>query len=43
MMPAPEYLFLAGGIGITPIVPMLGAAVELGASATLVYAGRRLS
>ncbi|WP_410675767.1 PDR/VanB family oxidoreductase [Amycolatopsis sp. cmx-4-68] len=37
---APEYLFLAGGIGITPIVPMLRAAVASGAAATLVYAGR---
>ncbi|MFJ1768279.1 PDR/VanB family oxidoreductase [Amycolatopsis sp. NPDC088138] len=41
--PAPEYLFLAGGIGITPIVPMLRAAVASGAAATLVYAGRSLS
>jgi ferredoxin-NADP reductase len=40
LVPAPEYLFLAGGIGITPIVPMLAAAVEAGASATLVYVGR---
>ncbi|MDT7800892.1 MAG: hypothetical protein QOI78_4325 [Actinomycetota bacterium] len=41
--PAPEYLFLAGGIGITPIVPMLRAAVASGATATLVYAGRSLT
>ncbi|WP_326951130.1 PDR/VanB family oxidoreductase [Amycolatopsis sp. NBC_01307] len=41
--PAPEYLFLAGGIGITPMVPMLQAAVASGASATLVYAGRSLA
>ncbi|MER7010696.1 PDR/VanB family oxidoreductase [Saccharopolyspora sp. NPDC000359] len=40
LLPAPDYLFLAGGIGITPIVPMLTAAVEAGASATLVYVGR---
>jgi ferredoxin-NADP reductase len=40
LLPAPEYLFVAGGIGITPIVPMLTAAVEAGASATLVYIGR---
>ncbi|MFI0469712.1 PDR/VanB family oxidoreductase [Saccharopolyspora sp. 5N102] len=40
---APEYLFLAGGIGITPIVPMLTAAVEAGASATLVYVGRTVA
>ncbi|MGP4005792.1 PDR/VanB family oxidoreductase [Streptomyces sp. 4N124] len=43
LLPAPEYLFLAGGIGITPIVPMLTAAVEAGASATLVYVGRSLA
>ena len=41
--PAPEYLFLAGGIGITPLVPMLRAAVEAGAAATLVYVGRSLT
>ncbi|MEV0704699.1 hypothetical protein AB0I53_43210 [Saccharopolyspora sp. NPDC050389] len=41
--PAPEYLFLAGGIGITPIVPMLGAAVGAGAAATLLYAGRSVT
>lgn len=37
LLPAPEYLFIAGGIGITPILPMLAAA---GASARLVYVGR---
>lgn len=40
LRPASEYLFLAGGIGITPLVPMLRAAVASGAAATLVYAGR---
>jgi ferredoxin-NADP reductase len=43
LRPAPEYLFLAGGIGITPIVPMLAAAVVAGASATLVYVGRSVA
>ncbi|HEX6355492.1 PDR/VanB family oxidoreductase [Actinophytocola sp.] len=43
LLPAPEYLFLAGGIGITPIVPMLTAAVEAGASVTLVYVGRSVA
>lgn len=43
LVPAPEYLFLAGGIGITPIVPMLRAAVAAGAAASLVYAGRSAS
>jgi ferredoxin-NADP reductase len=43
LVPAPEYLFLAGGIGITPIVPMLRAAVASGTPATLVYAGRSVA
>ncbi|ONI81553.1 phthalate 4,5-dioxygenase [Actinosynnema sp. ALI-1.44] len=42
LLPAPEYLFVAGGIGITPMVSMLAAAVESGAVATLVYVGRSL-
>ncbi|MDQ7803677.1 PDR/VanB family oxidoreductase [Amycolatopsis sp. A133] len=42
LRPAPEYLFLAGGIGITPIMPMVRAAVESGAAVTLVYTGRSL-
>jgi ferredoxin-NADP reductase len=41
--PAPEYLFLAGGIGITPVRPMLAAAVASGAAARLVYVGRSLA
>ncbi|MEV6832204.1 PDR/VanB family oxidoreductase [Amycolatopsis sp. NPDC051102] len=40
LVPAPEYLFVAGGIGITPIMPMLRSAVAAGAAATLAYAGR---
>ncbi|WP_410603607.1 PDR/VanB family oxidoreductase [Amycolatopsis sp. lyj-90] len=40
LLPAPEYLFVAGGIGVTPLMPMLAAAVEAGAAATLVYVGR---
>ncbi|OON80093.1 PDR/VanB family oxidoreductase [Streptomyces tsukubensis] len=40
LLPAPEYLFLAGGIGITPILPMLRAAVEAEIPASLVYLGR---
>ncbi|WP_409491184.1 PDR/VanB family oxidoreductase [Amycolatopsis sp. cmx-11-12] len=43
LLPAPEYLFVAGGIGITPLKPMLAAAVEAGASATLVYVGRSMA
>ena len=40
LLPAAEYLFVAGGIGITPIVPMLRSAVASGAAVTLAYAGR---
>ncbi|GAA2358539.1 PDR/VanB family oxidoreductase [Saccharopolyspora halophila] len=39
---APEYLFLAGGIGITPLRPMLREAVDRGVPATLVHVGRSL-
>ncbi|MGW2324861.1 PDR/VanB family oxidoreductase [Streptomyces sp. NPDC001700] len=40
LVPAPEYLFLAGGIGITPILPMLRAAAATGVPASLVYVGQ---
>jgi ferredoxin-NADP reductase len=39
--PAPSYLFVAGGIGITPILPMLAAADRAGAAWRLLYGGRR--
>ncbi|MDL4771693.1 MULTISPECIES: PDR/VanB family oxidoreductase [Thermomonosporaceae] len=35
-----RYLFIAGGIGITPILPMVQAADRLGADWRLVYTGR---
>ncbi|MEL4503495.1 PDR/VanB family oxidoreductase [Luteococcus sp. H138] len=38
-----KYLFIAGGIGITPIIPMIERAEELGREWTLVYAGRSRS
>ncbi|MEU2396106.1 PDR/VanB family oxidoreductase [Streptomyces sp. NPDC007369] len=38
--PAPSYVFVAGGIGITPILPMLRAATAAGADWTLLYGGR---
>lgn len=38
LLPAPGYLFIAGGIGITPVIPMI-AAVD-GAPWKLVYGGR---
>jgi ferredoxin-NADP reductase len=41
LAPAPAYLFVAGGIGITPILPMLAAAEAAGAQWRLLYGGRR--
>ncbi|TQM04321.1 PDR/VanB family oxidoreductase [Pseudonocardia kunmingensis] len=40
LVPAPRYLFLAGGVGITPIAAMLAAATAAGADWRLVYGGR---
>ena len=40
LVTAPRYLFLAGGIGITPILPMVAAAEAAGADWRLVYGGR---
>ncbi|WP_432084115.1 PDR/VanB family oxidoreductase [Streptomyces sp. WAC 04229] len=37
---ARRYRFVAGGIGITPILPMLAAAEEAGAEWSLLYGGR---
>lgn len=36
---APEYLFVAGGIGITPLLPMVREAARRGARWRLVYLG----
>ncbi|WP_228032102.1 PDR/VanB family oxidoreductase [Mycolicibacterium sp. P9-22] len=38
--PSKKYIFVAGGIGITPILPMLTAAENAGADWTLLYGGR---
>lgn len=38
---AADYLFVAGGIGITPIVAMIRRAVQVGATWTLLFGGRR--
>lgn len=38
--PASEYLFIAGGIGITPILPMISELERNGRPWTLGYAGR---
>ncbi|PTT61333.1 PDR/VanB family oxidoreductase [Arthrobacter sp. HMWF013] len=40
LVPSEQYLFIAGGIGITPIVPMLQQADMLGAEWNLLYLGR---
>ncbi|MEU3978987.1 PDR/VanB family oxidoreductase [Streptomyces sp. NPDC026672] len=40
LRPAPRYRFVAGGIGITPILPMVAAAEAAGAEWTLLYGGR---
>lgn len=41
LVPARRYLFIAGGIGITPLLPMIHQADLLGAEWDLVYGGRR--
>nr|WP_271213018.1 PDR/VanB family oxidoreductase [Rhodococcus wratislaviensis]GLK39935.1 ferredoxin [Rhodococcus wratislaviensis] len=38
--PSADYVFVAGGIGITPILPMIAAAEAAGATWTLHYGGR---
>lgn len=40
LAPAPRYRFLAAGVGITPLMPMMEAAERAGAEWTLVYMGR---
>ncbi|MGW0733216.1 PDR/VanB family oxidoreductase [Streptomyces sp. NPDC002851] len=40
LAPSHAYVFVAGGIGITPILPMLRAAEESGAEWRLLYGGR---
>jgi ferredoxin-NADP reductase len=39
---SPGYLFIAGGIGVTPLLPMLGVASARGATWRLVYGGRSI-
>ncbi|RSS36812.1 PDR/VanB family oxidoreductase [Streptomyces sp. WAC08241] len=40
LVDAPAYVFVAGGIGITPVLPMLRAAEAAGADWHLLYCGR---
>ncbi|MET9673656.1 PDR/VanB family oxidoreductase [Streptomyces sp. NPDC006482] len=40
LVEAPSYVFVAGGIGITPVLPMVRAAEAAGADWRLVYCGR---
>jgi ferredoxin-NADP reductase len=40
MVESPHYVFIAGGIGITPILPMMAAADAAGAEWELHYGGR---
>jgi ferredoxin-NADP reductase len=42
LVDAPVYRFIAGGIGITPILPMIRTAAAAGADWRLLYGGRRL-
>lgn len=43
LTPAPSYLFLAGGIGVTPILAMVREAAGRGTPFTVVYGGRTRS
>ncbi|WP_267245541.1 PDR/VanB family oxidoreductase [Streptomyces sp. PR69] len=40
LVPAPAYLFIAGGIGITPVLPMLRTLNARGVDWRLLYGGR---
>jgi ferredoxin-NADP reductase len=40
LVASPRYLFIAGGIGVTPILPMIAEAEATGADWSLVYGGR---
>ncbi|SDE65947.1 Ferredoxin-NADP reductase [Rhodococcus tukisamuensis] len=40
LRPSPNYVFIAGGIGITPMLPMVSAAAKAGARWSIHYGGR---
>ncbi|MER5688951.1 PDR/VanB family oxidoreductase [Streptomyces sp. NPDC002205] len=40
---ADRYLFIAGGIGVTPIIPMLAEAERIGSAWEMAYGGRALA
>lgn len=40
LVPAPSYLFIAGGIGVTPLLPMLAHVQAAGAHCEIYYCGR---
>ena len=40
LVSSPRYLFIAGGIGVTPMLPMIEEAEAVGADWRLVYGGR---
>lgn len=40
LVPAENYIFIAGGIGITPLIPMIRQAVFMDVPWTLLYSGR---
>ena len=42
-VPSPRYIFVAGGIGITPLLPMMAAAAQRGDQFTTIYGGRSRS
>ena len=41
LLDSPRYQFIAGGIGITPLLPMIAAASSAGADWHLLYGGRQ--
>lgn len=43
LLPSPNYVFIAGGIGITPILSMVEAAAQQGSEWKLHYGGRTLA